>query len=75
MNDLYSLLLLAATLLVFTIFYILPIIAIRRRPDVSHREKILWMLAVVFISWGAFLFFWRLAPLFNNDDNDPFRMA
>ncbi len=43
--------------------WLLPLILIIRSERVGGREKLAWVLAVLFISWFAWIFFLLLAPL------------
>ncbi|MFT3981693.1 MAG: hypothetical protein QM687_14560 [Ferruginibacter sp.] len=43
--------------------WLLPIISILRSERTGKNEKIAWILAVVFISWFAWIFYFLLAPL------------
>ncbi|MCX2744120.1 PLDc N-terminal domain-containing protein [Mangrovivirga sp. M17] len=47
----------------FFLAYLIPIIIIAKSDKTSGTEKILWILAVLFISWFAFLFYLFLAPV------------
>ncbi len=49
-------------LIILTI-WLLPLIFIIRSQRVGGREKLAWVLAVIFISWFAWIFFMLLAPL------------
>ncbi|QCK15204.1 PLDc N-terminal domain-containing protein [Mangrovivirga cuniculi] len=43
--------------------YLIPILIIAKSDKTSGTEKTLWILAVLFISWIAFLFYLFLAPV------------
>jgi hypothetical protein len=43
--------------------WLLPLIIISMSVKTSGREKMAWILAVLFISWGAFIFYLLLAPI------------
>lgn len=43
--------------------WLLPFIVIIFSSKTSGREKLAWLLAVIFISWFAWIFYWLLAPL------------
>lgn len=43
--------------------YILPILIIAMSNRTSGGEKLAWILAVIFISWFAWIFYMLLAPL------------
>ncbi|HAJ99233.1 MAG TPA: hypothetical protein DCM62_04335 [Bacteroidales bacterium] len=44
-------------------FWLLPILIILGSRKTTGREKFAWILAVVFISWFAWIFYLLLAPL------------
>lgn len=48
---------------VFLILYVLPIISILSSRKTSGSEKLAWLLAVIFISWLAWIFYLLLAPI------------
>jgi hypothetical protein len=54
-----------ALLLVFGCFFIwlLPILIIAASDRVTAGEKIAWILAIIFLSWFAWIFYFLLAPL------------
>jgi hypothetical protein len=54
-----------ALLLVFGCFFIwlLPILIIAASDEVTTGEKIAWILAIIFLSWFAWIFYFFLAPL------------
>jgi len=43
--------------------WLLPILFIGMSDRTSGREKVAWILAVIFISWFAWVFYLLLAPL------------
>ncbi len=45
------------------IFWMLPIIFIVFSKKVAGNEKLVWVLAALFVSWFAFLFYILLAPI------------
>ena len=47
--------------------WFLPFIIILSSSKVSGSEKLAWILAVIFISWFAWIFFVLLAPLKKKD--------
>ncbi len=53
----------AGALIVFLIFWLLPIILILRSNKTSGAEKLFWLLAVLFVSWFAWIFYMLLAPI------------
>jgi hypothetical protein len=54
-----------ALLLVFACFFIwlLPILIIAGSDRVTTGEKVAWILAIIFLSWFAWIFYFLLAPL------------
>ena len=56
---------------IFTFFFmvicagiwLIPIIFIAASDKTSGKEKAAWILAVIFISWFAWIFYWLLAPI------------
>lgn len=57
-----SMFVLAGALLCLLI-WLLPIILIAGSDRTDGREKLAWILAVIFISWFAWVFYLLLAPL------------
>ena len=51
--------------LVFGIVWLIPLIAIMLSSKTSGGEKLAWVLAVIFVSWFAWIFYLLLAPLKN----------
>jgi O-antigen/teichoic acid export membrane protein len=51
------------TLLVVLVVWLLPIILILTSNKTSGAEKLFWLLAVVFVSWFAWILYMLLAPL------------
>lgn len=49
--------------LVVFFFWIIPILAIGISDRTSGGEKLAWILAVIFVSWFAWIFYLLLAPL------------
>ncbi|HLW51185.1 MAG TPA: hypothetical protein VKZ78_09435 [Sphingobacteriaceae bacterium] len=45
------------------LIWLLPIIIIAASNRTSGNEKLAWILAVIFISWFAWIFFLLLAPI------------
>jgi hypothetical protein len=50
-------------LVVMAFVWLLPIIIIISSSKTSGSEKIAWVLAVIFISWFAWIFYMLLAPI------------
>ena len=55
----YALIILA----IIGLIWLLPILNIMRSGKTSGGEKLAWILAVIFISWFAWIFYLLLAPL------------
>jgi hypothetical protein len=51
------------------LIWLLPIILIGMSSRTDGREKIAWVLAVIFISWFAWIFYLLLAPLKRPEPN------
>lgn len=47
----------------FLLMYLAPILVIMFSKKTAGKEKIAWILAVIFISWFAWIFYALLAPL------------
>lgn len=43
--------------------WFLPILLIATSDRTLGREKVAWILAVIFVSWFAWVFYWLLAPI------------
>ncbi|HRP90037.1 MAG TPA: hypothetical protein PKX92_08355 [Edaphocola sp.] len=50
-------------LAIFALLWLLPILIILSSGKTSGKEKLAWVLAVIFISWFAWIFYLLLAPL------------
>lgn len=50
-------------LVIGAIFYLIPLVWILMSSKTTGGEKLAWILAVLFISWFAFIFYLLLAPL------------
>lgn len=46
-----------------TFVWLLPILLIMRSSKTTGSEKLAWILAVIFISWFAWIFYILLAPI------------
>ena len=46
------------------LIWLLPILLIAASDETSRTEKALWILAIIFLSWFAWIFYFFLAPLF-----------
>jgi hypothetical protein len=50
------------------LIWLLPILIIAVSDKVSTAEKLLWILAIVFLSWFACIFYFFFAPLFDRPE-------
>ncbi len=53
----------AGAMIVFMIIWLLPIFLILTSDRTSGAEKLFWLLAVLFVSWFAWIFYVLLAPI------------
>ncbi len=53
----------AGAMILFLIIWFLPIILILKSNKTSGAEKLFWLLAVLFVSWFAWIFYMLLAPI------------
>ena len=53
-------------LVIVGLFYLLPVLIILFSRKTSGTEKLAWVLAVIFISWFAWVFYLLLAPIKKN---------
>jgi hypothetical protein len=53
----------AGAMFLFLFIWLLPIILILKSDKTSGAEKLLWLLAVLFISWFAWILYMLLAPI------------
>ncbi len=51
------------SLLLVVFIWILPVWIIAKSDKTQGGEKVAWILAVIFISWFAWVFYFLLAPL------------
>ena len=61
--DLISGLFAFAAFLLCALIWLLPIVLIAASDRTGEKEKFAWILAVVFITWFAWVFYLLLAPL------------
>jgi hypothetical protein len=54
-------------MLALFLIWLTPIILVAQSNRVSGKEKIAWVLAIIFISWVAWVFYLLLAPLKNSN--------
>jgi hypothetical protein len=61
-----------ALIFVFGCFFIwlLPILIIAASDETTGGEKLAWILAIIFLSWFAWIFYFLLAPLKRRPDRD-----
>jgi len=50
-------------ILLFIFLYLLPIFLILTSDKVTGGEKIFWIIAILFVSWFAWIFYALLAPI------------
>lgn len=55
------------SLIIIGILWLAPIVVIVNSPKTTGNEKIAWVLAVIFISWFAWIFYFLLAPIKKKD--------
>lgn len=48
---------------IITFIWVLPIISIAASRRTTGSEKLAWILAVIFVSWFAWIFYLLLAPI------------
>ena len=53
----------AGVLLFLAIIWLLPMVLILRSNKTSGAEKLFWLLAVLCVSWFAWIFYLLLAPI------------
>jgi hypothetical protein len=53
----------AGAMILFLIIWLLPIIFILQSNKTSGAEKLFWLLAVLFVSWFAWILYMLLAPI------------
>ena len=58
----------AGAIMVFLILWLLPIFFIVKSNKTSGAEKLFWLLAVLFVSWFAWILYMLLAPIGNKDE-------
>jgi hypothetical protein len=50
------------------LIWLLPILIIAASDKVSTAEKLLWILAIVFLSWFAWILYFFFAPVFDRPE-------
>ncbi|MAR01297.1 MAG: hypothetical protein CMI00_12270 [Oceanospirillaceae bacterium] len=63
--------LLAGLILLPFIIWILPILLIATSDRASGRERLAWILLVIFISWFSWIFYLIFAPVRKDEDDFP----
>jgi hypothetical protein len=53
----------AGAMILFLIIWLLPIFFIIKSNKTSGAEKLFWLLAVLFVSWFAWILYMLLAPI------------
>jgi hypothetical protein len=53
----------AGAMLLLLVIWLLPMVLILRSNKTSGAEKLFWLLAVLFVSWFAWIFYLLLAPI------------
>ncbi len=48
---------------IFLFFWLLPFILVATSDRTTGREKVAWLLALIFISWFAWIFYLLIAPI------------
>ncbi|MFM7639738.1 MAG: hypothetical protein ACKO67_08435 [Bacteroidota bacterium] len=48
---------------IYALIWLAPLLIISKSSKTSGSEKIAWIIAMLFVSWGAFVFYLLLAPL------------
>lgn len=53
----------AGTIILLLVIWLLPVFFILTSDNISGAEKLFWILAVLFVSWFAWIFYILLAPV------------
>ncbi len=53
----------AGAMILFLIIWLLPFFIIIKSNKTSGAEKLFWLMAVLFVSWFAWIFYMLLAPI------------
>lgn len=61
--DVLGALVAGSAVLIGCIIWLIPVLLIMVSERTSGKEKLAWLLAVIFISWFAWVFYWLLAPI------------
>jgi hypothetical protein len=54
----------------FFFIWLLPILIIACSDKTTGAEKIAWILAIIFLSWFAWIFYFLLAPISRRSDDE-----
>ncbi len=57
-------------LILYAIIWLLPLLLILGSSKTSGSEKLFWLLAVLFVSWFAWIFYMLLAPIGVTRENE-----
>lgn len=71
--DLIGSLFALVAVLVCIAVWLLPIFLIAGSDRTHGKEKVAWILAVIFVSWFAWVFYLLLAPLKRSDSYESYR--
>ena len=61
--DFLGALIAGSAVLIGCVIWLIPVLLILVSDRTSGKEKLAWLLAVIFISWFAWVFYWLLAPI------------
>jgi succinate-acetate transporter protein len=50
-------------LAIYALIWLAPLLIISKSSKTTGTEKLAWIIAMLFVSWGAFVFYLLLAPL------------
>lgn len=56
------------------VIWLLPIVIIAFSDKTTTGEKLAWILAIIFLSWFAWIFYFLLAPIKPRLENRPYRV-
>ena len=63
LNPVVAFFILALVRAIYGLIWLAPLLIIAKSSKTAGREKLAWILAMLFVSWGAFVFYLLLAPL------------
>lgn len=58
------------TVVLLAVVWLLPFFVILGSKKTSGKEKLAWVLGVIFISWFAWIFYLLLAPISKNKETE-----